>query len=233
MRPCAALATIAGLAICNSLGAPGDGSSEADSGQDDKSWDFSFSTYTYLAQHARDYDNPNFTADYGRLHLEARYNYEALKTGSFWIGYNFPVFCIAKVLKVNATPMLGGVFGDITGVAPGYYIEANYNETFKASTQGEYFFEAGNRSGNFFYSWSEFSALLPKADCVRAGLVVERTQASGNSDVRRGPLIGFTYKFKNKGKDEDNDNKVELTTYWLAPGSRQATFVFAVTVETR
>src|SRR5206468_12164875 len=75
----------------------------------------------------------------------------------------------------------------------------------------------------FFYSWSEFSASLPKADCVRAGLVVERTQASGHTDVRRGPLVGFKHKCKDKA--------VDLTIYWLAPGSREATFVFAVTVE--
>jgi len=125
-------------------------------------------------------------------------------------------------LEINATPMLGGVFGDITGVAPGYSIEASY-KIIKASTQGEYFSDAGNNSGDFFYSWSEFSASLPKADCVRAGLVVERTQASGNSEVRRGPLVGF----KHKCKDKD----VDLTVYWLAPGSREATFVFAVTVE--
>ena len=220
MLPRAALATIAGLVICDSLGAAIDASSCAESNANNSTWDFSLSTYTYLAQHARDYENPNFTADYDWLHLEARYNYEALKTGSVWLGYNFPDFCIAKVLKVNVTPMLGGVFGDITGVAPGYYIEANYNETIKASTQGEYFFDAGNKSGNFFYSWSEFSAPLPKLDWIRAGLVVERTQASGNSDVRRGPLIGFTRKC--------GDTDVELTTYWLAPGSRDATFVFAV-----
>jgi hypothetical protein len=219
----AALAMVAGLAICEPLAAASDGSLEADCEQDDKSWTFSFSTYTYLAQHERDYANPNFSADYDWLHLEARYNYEALKTGSVWMGYNFPDFWIAKVLKVNATPMLGGVFGDITGVAPGYYIEANYKETIKASTQGEYFFDAGKKSGNFFYSWSEFSASLPKIDCVRAGVVVERTQASGSSDVRRGPLIGFKHKCK--------DNEVELTAYWLAPGSREATFVFAVEVK--
>ena len=185
-------------------------------------WEFSLSTVTYLAQHERDYANPNFSADYGRLHLEARYNYEALKTGSVWIGCNFPRFTIGKDLEINATPMLGGVFGDITGVAPGYSIEASY-KIIKASTQGEYFFDAGNNSQDFFYSWSEFSASLPKADCIRAGLVVERTQASGNSDVRRGPLVGF----KHKCKDKD----VDLTIYWLAPGSREATFVFGVTVE--
>jgi hypothetical protein len=214
-----ALAIIAGLAICESLAKAGESS---DTEQDKPEWEFSLSTFTYLAQHARDYSNPNFTADYDRLHLEARYNYEALKTGSVWTGYNFPDFCISKDLKVSVTPMLGGVFGDITGVAPGYWIEASYKETIKASTQGEYFFDAGTRSGDFFYSWSEFSAPLPKLDCIRAGLVVERTQASGNSDVRRGPLVGFDHKCK--------DKDVNLTIYWLAPGSREATFVFGVTV---
>jgi len=185
----AALATIAGFAVCQSLGATENSAALQDDTERSKiEWEFSLSTFTYLAQHERDYANPNFSADYGRLHLEARYNYEALKTGSVWIGCNFPRFTIGKDLEINATPMLGGVFGDITGVAPGYSIEASY-KIIKASTQGEYFFDAGNNSGDFFYSWSEFSASLPKADCVRAGLVVERTQASGNSEVRRGPLV--------------------------------------------
>ena len=126
MCPYAALATIAGFAVCESLGGAADVQMEADTERNETKWEFSLSTFTYLAQHARDYVNPNFTADYDRLHLEARYNYEALKTGSVWIGYNLPSFSIGKDLEVNATPMLGGVFGDITGVAPGYSIEASY-----------------------------------------------------------------------------------------------------------
>jgi hypothetical protein len=219
----AVLAMIAGLAICEPLAAACDGSSEADCEQDDKSWEFSLSTLTYLAQHERDYANPNFGADYDWLHLEARYNYEALKTGSVWLGRNFEA---GKTLKFEVTPMLGGVFGNITGIAPGYEIRVTYNKNqrkiIELSTEGEYFFDAGTRSGDFFYSWSEFSASLPKVDCVRAGLVVEQTQASSNSDVRRGPLVGFNHKCK--------DKDVDLTIYWLAPGSREATFVFGVTV---
>ena len=219
----AAVATIAGLAICEQLGTAFNAAAESsDTERGETAWEFSLSTYTYLAQHTRDYANPNFTADYDRLHLEARYNYEALKTGSVWLGYNFPHFSVGKELDFEVTPMLGGVLGDITGVAPGYWIQITCGNI-KASTQGEYFFDAGNKSRNFFYSWSELSASPPKVDWFRAGLVIERTQASGNSDVRRGPLIGFKRKIKNKN--------VELTTYWLAPGSRDATFAFAVAIE--
>ena len=213
MRPHAALATIAGLAVCQSLGATETSTPfEADSKKSDTKWEFSLSTFTFLAQHARDYANPNLTADRDWLHLEARYNYEELKTGSVWLGWNFGT---GKKLQFEVTPMLGGVFGDITGIAPGYTITIRY-KPFKLSTQGEYFFDAGTSSGNFFYSWSKLSA--SPADWLRLGIVVERTQASGfSSDVRRGPLVGFKYK------------EVDLTTYWLAPGSDEATFVFAVT----
>jgi hypothetical protein len=64
-------------------------------------WECSLSISTYLAQHARDYANPNFTADRDWLHLEARYNYEALKTGSLWLGYNFNVAGVEHAISIG------------------------------------------------------------------------------------------------------------------------------------
>ena len=49
---------------------------------DAKKWSFSATVYTYLVPDSRDYAQPTVTADRGWLHLEARYNYEALETGS-------------------------------------------------------------------------------------------------------------------------------------------------------
>jgi hypothetical protein len=174
-------------------------------------WSGSFSVSTYLAQHARDFANPVVSADHDWLHLEARYNYEALKTGSLWVGYNF---AIGEKLVLEATPMVGLVFGDSTGVAPGYTISLTYDR-FELSTQGEFFFDAGTPGGNFFYNWSEIS--YAPLDWLRLGMVVDRTKVLGAGfDVRRGPLIGFSY------------DKVDFTTYWLDPGSQDATFVLAV-----
>ena len=77
--------------------------------------------------------------------------------------------------------------------------------------------DAGDRSENFFYSRSELSC--SPVTWFRAGTVVDRTRALGsNFDIRRGPLVGFKYK------------KVDFTTYWLSPGSRDATFIFTVAV---
>ena len=175
-------------------------------------WECSLSTSTYLVQNGRDYVNPNLVADRDWLHLEARYNYESIKTGSVWLGYNFT---LGKKLVLEATPMVGGVFGDITGIAPGYTLSLSY-EQIEFFTQGEYFFDAGTRSGNFFYSWSELS--YAPVTWFRAGIVIDRTKALGsNFEVRRGPLVGFNYK------------KLDFTAYWLSPGSPDSTFAFAVT----
>jgi len=175
-------------------------------------WSGSVSVSTYLAQHARDFASPVVTADHGWLHLESRYNYEALKTGSVWMGYNLST---GDKFAVEATPMLGLVFGDSTGVAPGYNISLSY-ANFELSTQGEYFLDVGTPAGDFFYTWSEFT--YAPLDWFRAGIVVERTKVLGSDlDVRRGPLIAFSH------------GSLDFSTCWLDPGSRRATFVFAVT----
>ncbi len=51
------------------------------------------------------------------LHLEARYNYEGIDTGSVWVGWNFG---FGDELRLDATLMAGGIFGDFNGAAPGY-----------------------------------------------------------------------------------------------------------------
>lgn len=214
LRYATTLATIAGFTICASLGAAGNSIPLEVGGEaNEAKWQFSLATYTFLAQHARDYTNPIFTADRDWLHLEARYNYEDLKTGSVWLGYNLST---GSNLTFEVTPMLGGVFGNITGLAPGYTITVDY-KTLEFSMQGEYFFDVGASSNDFFYTWSELSD--SPVEWFRIGVAIERTQASGsNSDFQLGPLIGFKYK------------DMALTTYWLSAGADEAKFVFAVSV---
>ena len=197
------------LIIYNSLaGSPRE---VGESGMDN--WDCAFSIATYLVRNDREYVNPTFTADRNWLHLEARYNYEALKTGSLWLGYNFS---FGEKLTLDATPMLGSVFGDITGFAPGYTVSINFWKL-DLFTQGEYFIDAAKREGNFFYTWSELS--LTPVEWFRFGIVIDRTKAFGSErDIRRGPLIGVKYK------------KIDFTTYWLEPGSTNSAVVFAVTL---
>ena len=175
-------------------------------------WSFSISASTYIVPDSRDYVQPTITADRGWLHLEARYNYEAPDTGSAWIGYNFSV---GDTVKFEFTPMLGGVFGDTTGIAPGYEATLSWWKI-ELSTEGEYLFDTRGSSDNFFYTWSELS--LAPTDWFRFGGVVQRTKLYDTSfDIQRGFLVGFSYK------------RVDLTTYVFNPGN-DATIVVAVSV---
>ena len=83
----------------------------------EKAWSFSAAAATYIVPNDQEYVQPTFTADHDWLHLEARYNYENLETGSVWVGYNLSG---GEKLEWELTPMLGGVFGNTTGIAPGY-----------------------------------------------------------------------------------------------------------------
>jgi hypothetical protein len=117
-----------------------------------RKWSFSASVYTYIVPDDADYAQPTVTADRGWLHLEARYNYEALKTGSAWAGYNFAG---GEKLAWELTPMLGGVIGDTTGIAPGYKGSLSW---WKLELYSE-----GNTSStpaippSFLYNWSELT----------------------------------------------------------------------------
>jgi len=119
-------------------------------------WAFSASAYTYFPPDSDNYVQPTIRADRGWLHLEARYNYEALDTGSVWVGYNFSV---GEKLKLDFTPMVGGIFGKTNGYAPGYEFTLSWRKL-QLYSEGEYVFDTGDSSNNFFYTWSELTLSL-------------------------------------------------------------------------
>jgi hypothetical protein len=174
-------------------------------------WSFSASVYTYIVPDARDYVQPTLTADLDWLHLEARYNYEALETGSVWVGYNFSG---GNNLKWEFTPMLGGVFGNITGIAPGFKGSLSWWKL-ELYSESEYVVDTGDFSGNFFYNWSELT--LAPVDWFRFGLATQRTRVyKSDLDIQRGVLGRFSFK------------KGDLTTYVFNPDQSTPTVVVAV-----
>ena len=110
--------------------------------------------------------------------------------------------------------MLGGVFGNTTGIAPGYKFSFSYWK-FELSSEGEFVFDTGNSEGSFFYNWSELS--LSPVDWFRFGLVGQRTRAyQSDVDIQRGLLVGFSYK------------KMDFTTYVFNLDQGKPTWVFSV-----
>jgi hypothetical protein len=178
-----------------------------------RAWAFSVSAYAYLVPDDRDYLQPTITADRNWLHLEARYNYEALDTGSAWVGYNFGG---GEKLAWELTPMLGGVFGDTTGIAPGYKGSLGWWKL-ELYSEGEYVFDTRDSSGSFFYNWSELT--LAPVDWLRFGMVTQRTRAyETDRDIQRGFLVGLSYKM------------MSFTTYVFNPDDSKPTVVLAAGV---
>jgi hypothetical protein len=179
----------------------------------ENAWSFSLSAATYILPNDQEYVQPTFTADRGWLHLETRYNYENLETASVWVGYNFSG---GEKLEWELTPMLGGVFGNTTGVAPGYKGSLSWWKL-EFYSEGEYVFDTGNSAGSFFYSWSELS--VSPVDWFRFGLVGQRTRAyQADVDIQRGLLAGFSYK------------EMDFTTYVFNLDRDRPTWVFSVGV---
>jgi hypothetical protein len=177
-------------------------------------WSFSTSAYAYAVADSRNFVQPTFTADRGPLHLQMRYNYENLETGSAWIGYNFEA---GDRLTFKLTPEVGGIFGDTNGIAPGWGFSLNYWRL-ELYSESEYVFDLGSKSGNFFYTWSELS--ISPTDWFRAGLVAQRTRAyQTDVDVQRGLLFGVSFK------------KLDVTSYIFNPDREKQTYVFSVSVE--
>ena len=164
-------------------------------------WAFSLITDGYIIPDRDGYVSPTFTADHGWLHLEARYNYENLRTGSAWIGYNFTA---GKNLVLNVTPMIGGVFGRTSGVAPGCEASLTYKKI-EASISNEYVF-ATDKSSSFYYNWPQIT--YSPVDWLQLGVAAQRTKAYQSSlDTQIGFLVGFSHR------------NMEVTSYVFSPGS--------------
>jgi len=177
-------------------------------------WSFSLNIAGYIVPHDRSYASPTFSADRGQIHLGARYNYEDKETGSLWAGYNFEA---GDKLAFSLTPMVGGVFGNTRGIAPGYLAGIAWNRV-DLSTEGEYVFDLREQSGSFFYSWMELT--YSPWEWFRTGLVAQRTKAYHTDlDIQRGVLAGFSYK------------KTNFTTYIFNAGWTDPTVVLSLGFE--
>lgn len=174
-------------------------------------WKISINVDGYLLPNRDGYVNPAVTADYGWVHLEARYNYENLRTGSVWFGYNFGT---GKELVLEITPMIGGVFGQTSGIAPGCEASLSYKHV-TLSISNEYVFDVTDNARSFYYTWPE--ATYSPTDWLRVGLVAQRTKAFHTKlDTQRGFLVGFSHK------------RAEFTAYVFNPGWADPTVVLEV-----
>jgi hypothetical protein len=157
---------------------------------------------------------PIFTADKGNLHLEARYNYEDLKTASAWIGYN--IFG-GNEFEYFITPMVGGAFGRTNGIAPGLEFTFSYIG-FELYSESEYLFDFESKENNFFYNWTDFT--YSPLDWLWFGISGQLTKLYETElETDRGLLLGAAYK------------NFEFTGYYYNAFTDDAFFMLALTTD--
>ncbi len=177
-------------------------------------WTASASLFAYWPADDDNYRSPSVSVDRDNLHLEGRYNYESLNTASLWLGYNYS---FGDTVAVEFTPMIGGVFGDTSGIAPGYHLAMGW-QAFDFYSEGEYVFDRDERTDSFFYNWSEVG--WSPLDWLRVGLVAQRTRAyETERDIQRGLLLGISL------------GAVTLGGYVFNPDRDDPTYVLSISLD--
>ena len=175
-------------------------------------WEFEASIYNYFLPEESDFLVSAFAADRGWLHLEARFNSEALDTGSVWLGYNFAG---GDTVTWDFTPMLGAAFGDTNGIAPGYKGSVGWKKL-EFYSEGAFVF-ARESADSYLYNWSELT--FAPVEAFRFGLVTERTRVyQTERNIQRGLLVGGSFK------------RLDVTGYFFNLDDDGSTIVLAITL---
>ncbi len=176
-----------------------------------KEWTFFLGGYGYLGGGDSAYGSAALSADRKWLHLEARYNYENLKTGSLWTGYNF---IAGHELVFRLTPMFGVVVGRTTGIAPGYELSFAYKRL-ELYSEGEYVRNTKDKQDSFFYSWNELR--YSPVNWLHFGFVDQGSKAHRTEfDGQRGVALGFSRQ------------NIDYTIYTFISGSGGPSVVLAL-----
>jgi hypothetical protein len=151
-------------------------------------WAFSASAYYYFIPEDKNTLTLIGGADYKKLHLEARYNYEDMNTVSAFAGWRFEA---RKEFQFAATPMLGFAVGNTDGFVPALELEASY-KIFDFYSESEYLVDFASKENNFFYTWSELA--VSPTDKLRTGLSIQRTKLYQTGfDIQRGIFAEYSF----------------------------------------
>ena len=166
------------------------GTAAASDETDERPWSISATAYAYVVPDEPDFILAIVPADVRLLHLEARYNYEAQRSGSAFIGLNAPW---GEKVKLVFTPMFGGVAGDLDGLIPALRLQLAWWKL-DLFSESEIVFSLDDSGESFFYNWSELG-ILP-VPWLRTGIVAQRTRVYQTPlDTQRGLFVSGTYRF--------------------------------------
>lgn len=121
-------------------------------------------------------------------YLEARYNYEDVKTMSLYFGKSFEV---NKKVDFEIIPMLGLVYGNTKGISPGFNFNFEYKR-FHSSTECQYTIDLEDNNYSYFWDWSNFYMRIHEN--ISLGCAVQINQSKkGDSFVYASPALSFEF----------------------------------------
>ena len=174
-------------------------------------WRMAVNVYGYVVPDQPDFAMAILPADFRRLHLEARYNYEAVRSASAFIGANGRW---GDRVKLTLTPMFGGVVGDVRGLVPALRLTLAWWKL-DLYSESELVVDLDDRDASFFCQWAELG-LSPLA-WLRAGAAVQRSRVVVTPlGIQRGLFASVTIRF------------VTVTLYEFNAGWTTPTWVGAV-----
>src|SRR4030095_4183825 len=117
---------------------------------EEHAWSFGASFSWYFLREQADFGVVTATADHGPIHLEARYNYEAKRTASTFVGWNFE---FGETVTFGITPIVGCMFGEAGGPILGLEVAVGWGPL-SFSSQGEGVTDVQGDTGGVLYHLS-------------------------------------------------------------------------------
>ena len=184
-------------------------SAEESGAMEKLNWEYDISASYYSFRNQDDFLLAVARADRGQLHVEARYNYEAIDSGSVFAGWKFSG---GQKLTWEVVPILGAVFGQKQGVAPGLELALAYGIA-DFYTESEYVRDSSAKEDSFTYSWNELG--VTPVEWLRFGIVTQRSMVYQSvRDIQRGLFVQGMYKKATLGlsifNPDDSDNRFSV-----------------------
>lgn len=178
-----------------------------------EAWEFAATGYWNAPRAGDDFASGIFAADRGPLHLEARANYEAVHAQSLFVGWTFSW---GESLKLEATPIVGGVTGATRGPIVG--LEATVAAgRFDYYVEAEYVRDRSAPDASYTYAWTELG--FRPTEWLRMGAVGQHTRIYGGDRERQwGGFAQATF------------GKATVGAYWFNPGSSQQVVIVSAGV---
>jgi hypothetical protein len=139
-----------------------------------------------IAPGERDTTHGIFTVDRGALHLEGRWNYEAVDAGALFAGWTWRRHGDVSVVFV---PMLGVAFGSLRGVVPALKLDVAWR-AFDVYVEAEYVRDVEEPDRSLLYAWTELG--VSPGGGWRLGAVGQRSRPfSSQRETQRGLFVQF------------------------------------------